>query len=99
MTYSAIATAWPSGIEVWCNLPGKYVTIVRDYSSQAGHNYKVTLCDVAIFGDVDGDVGYEPTPLVLEASYTIKVNEPLNFIISHVTTDFMNIEVILKQTS
>ena len=35
-------------LEVWCNLEGKYVSIIRDYSSFFTPG--VTICDLAIFG-------------------------------------------------
>ena len=44
------------GLEIWCNLDGDFVSIVRDFSSQVGTTYEVTLCDVAIFGPLSSSV-------------------------------------------
>lgn len=49
--YPSVLTSWPYGAEIWCNLPGKYVTIVRDYSAEAELAYELTLCNVSIFGE------------------------------------------------
>ena len=38
------------GIEVWCNIPGQYVSIVRDYSAETTFE-SLTICEMAIFGE------------------------------------------------
>ena len=40
---------WNYGRENWCNLQGRYTTIVADLSDLSG-NYEMSLCNVAIMG-------------------------------------------------
>ena len=51
LDYAETYSHWPFGAEVWCNLPGKYVFIERDFQSMAGQPYELTLCTIAIFGE------------------------------------------------
>ena len=41
---------WKYGREHWCNLKGRYTTIVADLSHYAGSDYEMSLCNVAIMG-------------------------------------------------
>lgn len=38
------------GLEIWCNLEGQYISVVRDYSDHSTM-VSITLCDLAIFGE------------------------------------------------
>ena len=38
------------GQELWCNLEGSYISLIRDYSDYADIEY-ISICDFAIFGD------------------------------------------------
>ena len=41
---------WNYGKEIWCNLQGRYMTIVADYSHLESQSYQVSLCSVGIMG-------------------------------------------------
>ena len=41
---------WKYGGEHWCNLPGRYVTLYRDYSSWTGGSFDITICNFNIYG-------------------------------------------------
>ena len=80
------------GLEIWCNLDGNFVSIVRDFSSQVGTTYEVTLCDVAIFGPVSSSVVAVPsvpskqvasqsTVGTTTAEYSVFLNEQSAFVI------------------
>lgn len=40
---------WNYGAEVWCNLPGRYVTIHADLSLLAGA-YEMSICNIGLYG-------------------------------------------------
>ena len=43
---------WPNGIEAWCNMEGRFVTLVADYNP-IKNDYAViepSVCDLGIFG-------------------------------------------------
>ena len=40
---------WNYGAEVWCNLPGQYVTILADLSTLVGA-YEMSICNLGIYG-------------------------------------------------
>jgi len=46
----ASALMWKFGKEIWCNLRGRYMTIVADLSHNAGQAYSLSVCSLAIFG-------------------------------------------------
>ena len=43
---------WPNGLDEWCNMEGRYVTIVADYSSvkDTYGTLMPSICDLGIFG-------------------------------------------------
>ena len=41
---------WNYGVEAWCNLEGRYVTIVADNSHRSGQWYEQNLCQLGIMG-------------------------------------------------
>ena len=43
---------WAFGIEAWCNMPGRYTTVVADYSSIMSTYLAITpsICDFAVLG-------------------------------------------------
>ena len=47
---------FPYGMEVWCNMPGKYVTIVADLNNLAQNvatrDYKMSICNLGLFGTI-----------------------------------------------
>ena len=42
--------AWPAGGENWCNLPGKYIHLVSDVSSESGSDFRTGICSLGLFG-------------------------------------------------
>ena len=42
--------AWSFGVEIWCNLEGRYTHIVGDLSHQSGTIFTQTLCQLGIMG-------------------------------------------------
>ena len=40
---------WDYGAEVWCNLPGRYVTVHADLSHLNG-SYEMSICNIGLFG-------------------------------------------------
>ena len=38
------------GAEVWCNQPGRYVTVLADLSSLNGSTFEVSICNLGVFG-------------------------------------------------
>lgn len=65
-------------------MPGKYVTIVRDYSAEAELAYELTICNVSIFGEEF--FIYPRSGSIFEQSYETKLDELISFPISHVWT-------------
>ena len=41
-----------SGVEIECDLIGKYVDIVIDMGAESGNNYEFEICSVAVLGTV-----------------------------------------------
>ena len=41
---------WNYGVEAWCNLEGRYVTIVANLTHLSGESYEQTLCSLGIMG-------------------------------------------------
>ena len=41
---------WRYGFEAWCNLEGRFVTLVGDLSHMENQYYEQTLCALGIFG-------------------------------------------------
>lgn len=59
---------WNYGVEAWCNLPGRYVTISADLTSLVG-DYEMSICNLGLFG-----TKYERSTLI-EKSITLGKNE------------------------
>ena len=54
---------WNYGAEVWCNMPGQFVTILADLST-LNNAYLMSVCNLGIFG-----TKYEhPTPIPSQIS-------------------------------
>ena len=41
---------WNFGKEVWCNLEGRYMHIIADFSHLSGEDYSMELCSLGIMG-------------------------------------------------
>ena len=43
-----------TGLEVWCNMEGRYVTFEADLSAYGvgGTEYSISVCNIAVFGTV-----------------------------------------------
>ena len=42
---------WPGGVEAWCNMEGRYTTVVADYTSKSGNTQLTpSLCQFGVFG-------------------------------------------------
>ena len=41
---------WVYGIEVWCNLEGRYTHIRANVAHQAGNTFTQAICNLSIFG-------------------------------------------------
>ena len=50
--YNLNGDVWAGGKEAWCNMPGRYTTIVADYNEDINsyHWFKPSLCSIGIFG-------------------------------------------------
>ena len=55
---------WNYGKEVWCNLEGRYMHIVADFTHLIGTNFNVNLCSVGIMGTQY--IRADPLPETLE---------------------------------
>ena len=42
--------AWKYGVELWCNMEGRYTTIVADFSSLSGQDYSMSICTLSVMG-------------------------------------------------
>lgn len=67
-TTYGINTLWNYGREIWCNLEGRYTTIVADFSGVPG-NYNVSICNFAIMGTKYGrTASFTPSLNVLDGT-------------------------------
>ena len=48
--FAAPEPFWNYGVEVWCNLEGRYVTLVADLANLKGTSYEQSLCSFGIMG-------------------------------------------------
>ena len=64
------------GAEVWCNQPGRYVTVHADLSPLNGSTFEVSICNLGVFGTkYKRDVAL-PSQIYLkpyQKQYTLKV--------------------------
>ena len=44
-----------NGVEIGCDLVGKYVHIVIDMGREIGNNYQIEICSLAVLSYCDGD--------------------------------------------
>ena len=61
-------STWKYGVEAWCNLEGRYVTIEADLTSLVG-DYEMTICNLGVFGTI-----YE-RPIAIESPIIFGRNE------------------------
>ena len=87
-----------NGVEIECDLLGKYVDIVIDISQEIGNGYEIEICSLAIFGGEVGEVGevisenldsptlteYERHSTVPDAIEVIRGGFPVSFSIEHI---------------
>ena len=78
-------TAWTYGIEKWCNLEGRYMYIIADFSHllQSPYSYStytMSLCNLGIMGTKYEHNEPPPTEITLEKGST------KTFDISHITS-------------
>lgn len=52
------------GLEIECNLAGKFVTMTADMNKETGHGYAFSVCSLGLFGIVY--VRDEPPPEAIE---------------------------------
>ena len=55
------------GIEIECNLSGRYVTMTADMSEEIGNGYRFSICSLGVFGTPY--VRDEPLPATIEIFY------------------------------
>ena len=41
---------WNYGKEIWCNMEGRYLHVVADYSHESQTEYSISICSVGVFG-------------------------------------------------
>ena len=79
---------WKFGHEAWCNMEGRYLTIVADLSSQAGktstlapRGYEMSLCHLGLFGAL-----YKRTTPV-PSSLEVLIGSPATLDVEKITAD------------
>ena len=76
------AQVWNYGKEIWCNMEGRYMSIVADLTSLSSESsYEMSLCSVGILGTKYSRATTLPTP-VIQSSDTYEV-----FTIDAITAD------------
>ena len=77
---------WPFGKEIFCNIYGQYVSIVRDFNEDSATVLtNIAICDFAVFADALF-ANLQQAPHTLESSYTVELGDSIDLEISYVTT-------------
>ena len=94
-----------NGVEIGCDLFGKFVHIVIDMDQEIGNAYQIEICSLAVLGYCDGDcdnlMEYERDGTVPEAIEVIKGGFPVSLTVEDIypVPESVNFVAGLRQKS
>ena len=73
---------WTHGKEAWCNLQGRYTTIVADYATQSSlSTIEPSICDLGVFGTL-----YVRDQSILD-TFTVTKGTISSFVVAHIYSE------------